>query len=65
MKLPHGVSERAHAIMDMATGRRREPELGPGEQSTTMQALRGAANLTPAERSEIARITAVPRWSKA
>jgi general stress protein YciG len=64
VKLPADVNERAHAIMDMATGRRPKPD---AEQEPTPAQLGGKAraeHLTPEERSEIGRKGAAARWGR-
>ena len=60
--LPRDANERAHMIMDMATGRR--PKLDPDSEPTPAE-LGGharASKLTDAERTESARKAAKARW---
>ena len=67
-KRPRDVNQLAKRVVDIATGKEKEPE----ETPTTKRAVKGgkkggparAKALTPQKRSEIARIAAQARWKK-
>ena len=60
--LPADVNQRAHAIMDMATGRRPKPDPDPEPTPAELGGYARAAKLTPEERSESVRNAAKARW---
>jgi hypothetical protein len=69
--LPKDPSQRAKAILDMATGAQAEPSkpvLTPAQEFARSGGLKGgkarAASMTPERRAEIAKRAAAKRWSK-
>ncbi len=65
---PEDIAEIAFRVMQEATGQRPKPK-NPGEAVRGQQGgLQGgkarASKLTPAQRSEIARLAALARWKK-
>jgi len=69
--LPKDPSQRAKAILDMATGatsRPVEPELSEAQQFARKGGLKGgdarAATLSSKRRSQIAKLAAKARWKK-
>jgi hypothetical protein len=68
---PRDTNELARRIVDLATGEARDPverEQSPmaelGQRGGKKGGAARAANLTPEQRSEIARKAAAKRWSK-
>jgi hypothetical protein len=69
--LPKDPSQRAKAILDMATGKAKRPPVAPESDMASLGRLGGqkggtarAAKLSPERRKEIARVAAASRWSK-
>jgi hypothetical protein len=70
--LPKDPSQRAKALLDMATGERPKPvekKLTPAQEFARSGGLKGgkarAASMTPERRAEIAKKAAAKRWQKA
>jgi hypothetical protein len=69
--LPKDPSQRAKALLDMATGDTDKPserELTEAQKFARSGGLKGgkvrAANMTPAQRSSAAKVAAKARWKK-
>ena len=69
--LPKDPSQRAKAILDMATGetaKPKPPKLTPAQEFARSGGLKGgkarAASMTPERRAEIAKKAAAKRWSR-
>ena len=67
-KRPRDTNQLAKMIVDLSTGDETEPELSPKAKAGRLGGLKGgdarAKKLTPAQRSEIARLAALARWKK-
>lgn len=67
-KRPRDTNQLAKLIVDLATGEASEedvPKKAEGQQRGGLKGGRARATaLTPAERSEIARVAAAARWKK-
>jgi hypothetical protein len=66
--LPKDPSQRAKAILDMATGERAKPAASSASELVRKAGKKGGAarakSLSAAERSEIASLAAQARWKK-
>ena len=67
-KRPRDINQLAKLVVDLSTGDASEEELSIKAISGRIGGLKGgkvrAANLTPAQRSQIAKLAAQARWKK-
>jgi len=67
-KRPRDTNQHAKFVLDLATGENEEREPSPKQVNASRRSEKGgsarANSLSPAERSEIARLAAEARWKK-